>query len=118
MMTGYTLSGVPSLQDFDKSFFTYGDNVLEAFDTWAASVDDQYTLPAALTLDTEQSDEYSALFNDINTMAEERVGKFITGELDIETEWDAFQEDLISMGIEDCIAIYQEAYDDYMASKG
>lgn len=118
MMTGYTLSGVPSLQDFDKSFFTYGDNVLEAFDTWAASVDDQYTLPAALTLDTEQSDEYTALFNDINTMAEERVGKFITGELDIETEWDAFQEDLISMGIEDCIAIYQEAYDDYMASKG
>lgn len=117
MMTGYTLSGAPSLQDFDKSFFTYGDNVLEAFDTWAASVDDQYTLPAALTLDTEQNEEYSALFNDINTMAEERVGKFITGEADIETEWDAFQEDLISMGIEDCIAIYQEAYDNFMASR-
>ncbi len=117
MMTGYTLSGVPSLQDFDKSFFTYGDNVLEAFDTWAASVDDQYTLPAALTLDTDQSEEYSSLFNDINTMAEERVGKFITGEADIETEWDAFQEDLISMGIEDCISIYQEAYDNFMASR-
>lgn len=118
MMVGYTLSGAPSLQDFDKSFFTYGDNVIEAFDVWAASVDDKYTLPAALTLNTDQSEQYSAIFNDINTMAEERVGKFITGEADIEAEWDTFQQDLIEMGIEDCIAIYQEAYDDYMASRG
>ncbi len=118
MMTGYTLSGVPSLQDFDKSFFTYGDNVIEAFDTWASCVDDLYTLPAALTLNTEQNEAYSSKFNDINTMAEERVGKFITGELDIETQWDAFQKDLESMGIQDCVDIYQEAYDTYMASKG
>jgi putative aldouronate transport system substrate-binding protein len=117
MMTGYTLSGVPTLTDFDKSFFTYSDHVLEAFDTWAACVDDLYTLPAALSLSTDQSERYSSKFNDINTMAEERVGKFITGESDIETEWDTFQEDLISMGIEDCIAIYQEAYDSYMATK-
>jgi putative aldouronate transport system substrate-binding protein len=117
MMTGYTLSGVPTLTDFDKSFFTYSDHVLEAFDTWAACVDDLYTLPAALSLSTDQSERYSSKFNDINTMAEERVGKFITGESDIETEWDTFQEDLISMGIEECIAIYQEAYDSYMATK-
>lgn len=117
MMTGYTLSGVPSLQDFDKSFFTYGDNVLEAFDTWASCVDDLYTLPAALTLNTEQNEAYSSKFNDINTMAEERIGKFITGEMDIESQWDAFQQDLTSMGIQDCIDIYQEAYDTYMASK-
>ena len=46
------------------------------------------------------------------------MGKFITGELDIETQWDAFQQDLESMGIQDCIDIYQEAYDNYEASKG
>lgn len=117
MMTGYTLSGVPSLQDFDKSFFTYGENVIEAFDTWASCVDDLYTLPGAMTLNTDQNEKYSAKFNDINTMAEERVGKFITGEADIETEWEQFQADLISMGIEECIEIYQEAYDTYAASK-
>ena len=118
MMTGYTLSGVPSLQDFDKSFFTYGDNVIEAFDTWGSCVDDLYTLPGALTLTTDQSEEYTPVFNDLNTMAEECIGKFITGEADIEAEWDTFQEDLISMGIEKCIEIYQEAYDNYVASKG
>ncbi len=117
MMTGYTLSGVPSLQDFDKSFFTYGENVIEAFDTWAACVDDLYTLPTAMSLNTDQSEAYSSTFGDITTMAQERIGRFITGELDIEKEWDTFQEDLISMGIEDCIAIYQEAYDTFMASK-
>lgn len=117
MMTGYTLSGVPSLQDFDKSFFTYGENVIEAFEIWGSCTDDLYTLPAALSLSTDQSEAYNAVFNDINTMATERIGKFVTGEADIETEWDAFQEDLLSMGIEDCIAIYQEAYDSFMASR-
>lgn len=116
-MTGYTLSGVPTLTDFDKSFFTYGENVLEAFDIWDECSDDANTLPTAMTLNTDQAEEYSQIFNDINTMAEERIGKFVTGEADIETEWDAFQQDLINMGIEDCIAIYQDAYDTYIANK-
>ena len=118
MMTGYTLSGVPSLQDFDKSFFTYGDNVIEAFEVWGGCTDDLYTIPTAMSLTTDQSEEYNSRFNDINTMALERIGKFVTGESDIEKEWDTFQSDLISMGIEDCIAIYQEAYDTFMASRG
>lgn len=118
MMTGYTLSGVPSLQDFDKSFFTYGDNVIEAFDTWGSCVDDLYVIPSAMTLTTAQTEAYSPVFNDLNTMAEERIGRFITGDLDIETQWDVFQKDLVDMGIEDCIAIYQECYDDFIASRG
>lgn len=117
MMTGYTLSGVPSLQDFDKSFFTYGDNVIEAFDTWGACVDDLYALPSGMTLTTAQSEAYTPVFSDLNTMAQERIGRFITGDLNIDTEWDAFQAELISMGIEDCIAIYQECYDNFVASR-
>ena len=116
MMVGYTLSGAPSLQDFDKMFFTYSDNVLEAFDTWAASVDDKYTLPSSMSLNTDQSERYAQIFGDITTMAQERIGRFITGELDIETDWDQFQADLQQMGIQDCIDIYQEAYDEYLAS--
>ena len=117
MMTGYTLSGVPSLQDFDKSFFTYGDNVIEAFDVWGSCVDDLYTLPSGMSLTTAQSEAYTPVFSDLNTMAQERIGRFITGDLDIDAEWDTFQEELISMGIEDCIAIYQECYDDFVASR-
>lgn len=116
-MVGYTLSGVPTLADFDKSFFTYGENVLEAFDIWDECSDDANALPSALSLSTDQAEEYSLLFGDINTMAVERIGKFVTGSMDIETEWDTFQQDLIDMGIEDCIAIYQEAYDSYMENK-
>ena len=47
-------------------------------------------------------------------MAQERIGRFITGELDIETDWDQFQADLQQMGIQECIDIYQEAYDEYL----
>lgn len=116
MMVGYTLSGMPSLQDFDRAFFTYSDAVLSAFDTWAEYTDDAYVLPSAMTLSTDQSEEYSRIFGDLNTMAEERVGRFITGDLNLESDWDTFQEELESMGIQDCIDIYQEAYDDFMAS--
>lgn len=50
-------------------------------------------------------------------MAQERIGRFITGDLSIDAEWDTFQQDLIDMGIEDCIAIYQECYNDFIASR-
>ena len=113
-MVGYTLSGVPTYQDFDRQWFTYPDNVIEAFETWGDCSDDTMCLPTSLTLDTDQSDEYSNTFSDISTRASEMVGRFITGEADIDSEWDSFQQELVDMGLERCIEIYQEAYDAYL----
>ena len=61
--------------------------------------------------------EMAILSADLNAYESEMFAKFVVGEADIETQWDAFQKDLTSMGIQDCIDIYQEAYDTYMASK-
>lgn len=80
-------------------------------------MDDLYTLPSGLSLTTAQSEAYTPVFSDLNTMAQERIGRFITGDLSIDAEWDTFQQDLIDMGIEDCIAIYQECYNDFIASR-
>ena len=74
------------------------------------------SLPTAMSLDTDQADEYSTTFADIKTLAEEYVDKFIVGEYDIDAEWDTYVEELYGMGLQDCIDIYQDAYDAFMAS--
>jgi len=40
--------------------------------------------------------------------------QFITGDLDVETEWDAYLNKLTDMGVADYVALYQKNYDAYM----
>ena len=42
--------------------------------------------------------------------------QFITGDLDVEKDWDTYIEKLNAMGVENYIATYQKAYDTYMAN--
>lgn len=42
--------------------------------------------------------------------------QFITGDLDIEKDWDTYIEKLNAMGVENYIATYQKAYDAYQAN--
>ena len=51
----------------------------------------------------------------LSTYFTSRAVDFITGVSDIEAEWDEYVDTMKSMGIEEGIAIYQEAYDNYMA---
>ena len=39
--------------------------------------------------------------------------QFITGELDIEKDWDAYLEQLQTMGVDNFLEIYQKYYDEY-----
>ena len=51
------------------------------------------------------------------TYADSMILTFIMGDLDIDTEWDSFIADLEQMGLSQCIAIEQDAYDHYIATK-
>ena len=64
-----------------------------------------------VTMTTEQKEEEGRKASDILTYANQMVAQFAIGDADLETQWDSFVEDLKSMGIEDCIALEQEAYD-------
>ena len=74
------------------------------------------TLPAGLSLTTEESEDASALQADINTYVSECIPKFILGEMSVEDDWDTFQQNCIDMGLEEVIAIYQDALDRYYES--
>ena len=71
----------------------------------------------SLTMTVEENGEYASLMTDINTYVDEMAARFIVGDSDIETEWDAYIESLYSSEFElgRAIEIYQGALDRYYA---
>jgi putative aldouronate transport system substrate-binding protein len=82
-------------------------------DLWTETSDDLYTMPSQVELDTDEANAYSEKWSDISTYASTEVFKFVMGEYNFDEDWDAFIAQLEDMGLEDCIDLYQEAYDRY-----
>ena len=85
---------------------------LEAQEIWDRA-DGAWVLPP-ITLTTEEGNEYSNLYGDIQTYATESIPSFITGAKPL-ADWDAFVAQIRSMGIDRCIALQQAALDRYNA---
>ena len=51
----------------------------------------------------------------MNAYITEMSAKFITGEADIDAEWETFVDTLYDMGLQEAIDIYQNALDAYQA---
>ena len=62
----------------------------------------------------DENSRYNAVFNDIYTYIANMSVSFMTGAQDIDSQWDTFVSTIEDMGIEDCIAIKQDAYDRYL----
>ncbi len=58
---------------------------------------------------------YTVLNGQIDTYITEQRTKFITGEADVEAEWDNYIATLKSLGMEEMISIQQAAVDRYNA---
>lgn len=61
----------------------------------------------------EVVDEFSSLKSDISNYIKNAMSQFITGQLDIEKDWDSYIDTLNKMGLPRLIEIEQEAYDDF-----
>ncbi len=110
----YSTDSVNRINDITKTRSTYTEAGLAARDIWDYNRDDANTLPEAVELNADEADEHSSIYSDINTRLQEGIAQFITGARPME-EWDSFVEELYDMGIEDCIALQQAAYDRYLA---
>ena len=89
------------------------EEALETAEIWDTHLDYQRT--PTLNVAEEHQTEYSTIFNDINTMVEEYSVKFITGQLSIENDWAAFEQELQNMNVGQMIEWAQQAYDMYAA---
>jgi len=87
--------------------------VTEALGIWndmSYYSDDNWRMPFSLTYTTEESDERAVLQSDINTYTSETIAKFITGELNLDSDWDAYVANMESMNIERLREITEAAY--------
>lgn len=135
VFTDYALSGKDySLSDSEYTLrlhtcwakYRYGDdismirNVAEP-DTWKyrarwaddETVDGAYAMPT-LSFTTEASAEIGKLTTDINTYAEEMILKFITGAASLD-QFDEFQKNVQSLGMDRVLELYQQAYEQFLA---
>lgn len=94
--------------DFERT-----DSELIARDIWKND-DGAYYIMA--TLNADESYRYNALYADILTYMQESLTSFIIGELSMETDWDAFVQGAVEMGLDECIDIWQTAQDRYAAA--
>lgn len=72
-----------------------------------------YESMLGVTLNEDEANEYSRLYQDINTYITETAVQFINGTKPL-SEFDAYRQQLKTMGIERCIELYQQAYERYV----
>ena len=111
-----TLGGAAvSVIDKAREFGNYQDNQMEAMEIWNSNVDGAYDLPDLMTLNAEESEKFAAGFSDIITYVSTFNLSVITGQAPLDDNaWASYLKDLEAMGLADCIAQYQSAYDRYM----
>ncbi len=102
--------------DVERNNATADPTALEAQNVWESTVDREnlYNIPKSPTFTTEESEIYSKVMGDVQTLVEENMCKFIVGDRDM-SEWDSFVNDVKAMGIEKAIAVQQSCYERYLA---
>lgn len=67
-----------------------------------------------LAVDAEDAQAMSEYILTIGGYVNQAFVQFVTGELDIEKDWDTYISNLESMGVQDYIQLYQKNYDTYL----
>ncbi len=63
----------------------------------------------------ESQTRIASLTADINAYVTQSMAQFVTGDLNIDNDWDNYMNTLKRMGVDDLIKIYQDRYDNYLA---
>lgn len=87
----------------------------EAVYTWIDNTEVGKHVVPELALTEEENLTYSDLYAAIQTYVKEMSQKFIVGEISIEDGIDEFYAQLEAMGVKECQAIRQAAYERYLA---
>lgn len=86
-----------------------------ALSMWAQTDYGKYIMPP-VTISSDDAAQAASILNKVNTFADEMETKFITGALELnEKSFADYQAQMKSFGLEEAVAIYQRAYDAYMA---
>lgn len=111
----YAAPGFNSLDDYLDQYYKY-DQQKDAYKLWQKDSDEakKKRIPEGLIPLAEESEEYTALKNDIDTYVQESLSKFIQGSEPIEN-YDKFKATLKnSLKIDRFLELQQKMYDRYL----
>jgi len=87
----------------------------DSYAIWGSSGTGDYHLPAGVKLTEEESARVAEIEAELKTHISESCTKFLIGTADIETGWADYIKTCEQFGINEAVAIYQAAYDRYLA---
>lgn len=104
------VGNIPSYNDIRRFSQYYSDLSIQAIELWGSASDFAYVMPT-ISLTDDESEDYNSRSADIETYCKECVLAFITGTMDIETQWEEYVGTMETLGIYENQAIYQAALD-------
>ena len=106
------------MEDTDRKYaLEGGERMLAMHDYWADwDYDGAYDLPAGVKLTQEQTEVVNDYSSDVITFLSENYLAFVDNSKPL-SEWDSYVSGLLDLGLSEIIAVYQQAYDDYMATQ-
>ena len=110
---------ISGLYDADRLFDVYSETGRQAIDIWTMeNATDEHYFPDAASLTTEENDEISTKVADLCTFTCTHVMNWLVGTETLDdAAWEAYLAELESFGIEEITAVYQNAYDQYLAGE-
>lgn len=116
----YISPGFPFQKSYEMTLSSYNYPAQQAcYDIFASKLD--ASLPKTgfprdfVSFTTEESETISQYQTDIETYVIECLAKFITGDMDVDADYDAFADQVMNLGSEEIKAVYQAAYERFMA---
>lgn len=85
----------------------------EALKVWADNDADQTQMPRII-LTSEESDKIARIKSDLDTYTSESFMSFIMGTMSLD-DYDAYLNQLKTIGVDEYVKVYQDAYDRYQA---
>ena len=101
------------VEKYTKFDYQMTEEQLAARELWSQNVESLYDLPRALTLTADESEDFSKYMSDVASYTSESILKMLTGEMDIDADYDTFVDTIYSMGLQDCLDCYQAALTRY-----
>lgn len=87
----------------------------DSYGIWGSVGTTEYRLPDAVKLTTEEAESVAAIEAEVKTYVKEMCMKFLIGTEDIDAKWDEYLETLEKYKLNEAVAVYQAAYDSYLA---
>lgn len=111
----YTIQNLSAEYASEMEYMQYGsDACAEHWDAWTLNVNNSQSVPNMISLTADESNDRVTKMNDVESFILEKIYKIICNEDSIDN-WDSYVEQIKAMGIEDCIAVTQAAYERYQA---